>query len=432
MGPRWWVWATLLAVPPLVIGFHDLVAAADPPAKVLGLVLVLFAIGTMAMFGFALAKSSHFNTARFWGSLAGIGLATMILVSQYTRGASTGWRWLWWGLLAVAILALLSALVARLTVSELGSKGWWAAVGAIISSTVVAGLVQYWNRTYYAPLRERPQLVITGTLKPLSRPTKDFIPLDVHITVKNPTGIRVAALASLYTIIGVLPSRNEKAEKDFRDKIVQNVESSITGSSRALYVKNRRFLAQAGPLFPLGWYFEPGETFDTHVIVQVPRAQPRPVSVVLGVRLALAQGERLQLENPLRVKCPTNSKPLKPVNARQNVRPLENSELLNETAESCRAIYAHGYTIGRTTRWDVPQRHSWLVAVTTPTRHVVSAIVQEERYSTPDVFGIAYDEGREGAPADPNRLNAYYSVGFQWFSNELLLPRKRGHQHKKS
>jgi hypothetical protein len=388
-----------IAVAPLVLGFHDLLVAPDPPPKALALLLLLFGLAAFAPIPFALRSSRHLAAVRFWASLAGIACATTLLLLRYTSGDYTLWQWAWWSLLVLSLVALY--LTARkIKLAYLTKAKWWAAVGAIVGSATVTGLVQFWYSTYYAPLHTQPHLVVTGVLRRLSPSTKGFIPVDAHVTAKNTTGVRVQALASIYSVIGISPI--SQTNKSFRGTIRHDVEGSITGSSAAHFENLRTTVIQAGPLLPDDWFFDPGELYDTHFIVQVPARRHHYASIVLAVQITMAQGKRLELTNE---SGPT--------------------ECTDKNVEACTPISDLGITAASVMKWDIPQS-TWLRKYTAAKRYVLSAVVQKDPYNprlTPYVTAWVGHENKVDFANETNRLNQTYAITFQDSFYELNFPR---------
>jgi hypothetical protein len=171
------------------------------------------------------------------------------------------------------------------------------------------------------------------------------------------------------------------------------IKNSVAGGSQARLVTLHTHSVQIGPLLPVGWWFEPGEKYDTHFLVHVP-TKPRVSQVQLRVAVAIAQGVRLQLSAPSFGPRECKGKPMKTVPA--GCPDLPNGLKANVTM------------------WDIP-RESLLRRITTDKRYVFAELVQQApRDVGPTPFlGLLIDRdtNEPGHPtAEVGKIESSYSL----------------------
>jgi hypothetical protein len=432
-----------LAAIPLVFGFAALIVAPDPPAKLLGALVFFFAAGAIAPLffpgavqaepeppptraGFRVPTHPHANPedmkrakarsfAEFWGSVCGVAAAVLLLYQQYTVGDHTPWMWWWWALLLVSIISLIHA---TRSPPELGSRALWAGVAAVVTSTTVVGLTQYWYRTYYEPLRVVPVLDVSAKLKTVTASSRGVDPLDVVVTVKNPTSVAIQPLASLFTVTGFRPSRVSLSAVRFRGLI----RGVVSGTPEASYVDRyagfHRSLVAAGPLLPLDEVIPAKGTRVIHLVVELPSHNPRFVDAALKVEIAFVQSERLVLvPKQISKACAFSSGLL--VHSAKGI-----------CSDLARARRGTGWTAAVVSEWSIP-RKTLLAWAITDKRYILAAVVQGRTAigyphsippghfgarptvlgpDTPYVYATANAKGKNAGRADPGRLGKYYFV----------------------
>ena len=344
----------VVALVPLVFGFQALIAAPAPPGKALGAVLGVFAAAAIAPV-FFFPDRPHRDFARLWGSAAGIAAATLALYEQYTVGDRTQLVYVWWALLGLSVTGLILALYPK---PDLGKREFWAGVAAVATSTVVVGLVQYWWRTYYEPLRVAPVLTVTAKVK-AANATGGVVPLDVTITVKNPTTVAVRPLASLFAVSGFRSAGGTLSTNRLRRMIKSSVSGTPEASSVDRYHLLKRTLVAAGPLFPADEVIPAGETRKVHLIVDLPSPKPRFTDAALGVQIAFVQAEQLALgrvfhpvhctkrRSPTTGQAPTTAQAPKKTQAAKNA--TTKAEICKDFAQAGRP-----YTSAIVTEWQIP------------------------------------------------------------------------------
>lgn len=397
----------LAACVALVFGFEAFVVAPDPPTKVLGALLALFSIGAIAPIFFG--KSPNRDFARFWGSLSGAAAATLALYEQYTIGDHTLWVAGWWALLALSVIGVI---VVRSP--KVGSHAFWVSVAAVATSSTVVGLAQYWWRTFYEPLRVVPELTASVKLKPLAG-TGHVVPVDLTITIKNPTTVDIQPLVSLFTVSGLAPARGRLGAATFRRQVGVALAGAAQTSAVDRYVAFRRALVAAGPVVPTDEVIPAKGSITVHLLVELPSARPRFMVAAARVQIAFVQSERLSLV---------------PVAHAVTCRADHAARL--DTAAVC-ADFANAdrkYTSAVVSEWQIP-RHTWFAQATMDPRYVLAAVVQaraQGRYDrgtyfapdTPYVFATANARSKNADRADPGRLGKYYFVSL--VSTTAIVP----------
>lgn len=379
-----------IAAGPLIIGSADLVTAPDLPPKALALFFLVAGIVAATAAGFLLFRPAA--TPPFIGaaaSLAGIFAAGTILGIQYTNGDPTGWRVVWWSLLAVSGITLIVWGVWG-GLDFLVQTSPWKTIGAVVTSTVLTGLVQFWYSTYYRPLHTPPQLKVSATLKQLGPRVRGLIPLDAHVIIENPTDARVRVLGTLYLVTATVPRVGKNA--GFPAGVQAGVDSSVSGSSEMRFARLRHAVVQAGPVLPQGWFFDPKERFETHFLVRMP-VKPPFSEAALHVQVVMAQGVRLKLGIPS----------FGPRECRQGEKhpPTACADLIKGVA-------------ARVTLWNVP-RPTLLIKVTTAKRYVYAALIQRfpgQKVTKPYLFTLIDRLGRfTGVPSsEAERIGDSYNL----------------------
>jgi hypothetical protein len=391
----------LIAAVPLVVGTFDLLTAQEFPSKALALLLVAAGATPVTAAGTILARSNPARVVGVIGGLGGVIASGTFLELQYTTGNPTIWLYVWWISLGVSLVSIVvwgkGGGFARLKGAP------WKTVGAVLSSAALSGVIQFWYTTYEKPSRTAPFLKFTDSLRQL-KIDRELTPIEVSVAISNVTDARVQVLGSLYVARGV--TVRPAPDPGFPLKIQSGVTSSIFSSSGTPLTTASSRVIQAGPLMPVGEFFDANTNYDTRFLIYVPMNYSFS-HIAIEFTLLMAQGLRLHVERPLfgPQECVQTGKMMRP--------------------QFCPNL-ARGVAANITT-WRIPTP-TLVARLTSASRYVTTAVVQQNPAEPETVPRLAVEIDKGGgvslAPSDEaEKIAAYYEAAIELEYAELELTR---------
>jgi hypothetical protein len=289
----------VLGAAAIVVGGHDALFASAFGLRLTGALMAV--VGVACAFGgvsLPFVGWAGRYVAAFVGGLAATAMLVVLLaVAMVNRDAPA-----LAGVVAYLLLAAVGCCIAlarrgATVVSRFVAMHWRKALSSIAAGGAILGLAQVLFTSVYLPTAGTPSVSMAATLEPAGM-VGDRMALNATVQVKNSSQNTVNILGSYYTV-----RTTGLAAATPVPEATQLPESTRNAMQRRLYAdqpvrgwaaERDHGVAERGGLTAPGWFLEPGEKIERHLVVVVP---PDAHLATLHVSVALAR-RRFDVSTP--------------------------------------------------------------------------------------------------------------------------------------